>query len=162
MLISSLEDHIYFLKNTVLKNVETAFENNQILFGFMTVAQAIEILGAYLDDKPLRAKRQSLKRFSLAINLLFPKEYYLANNKNFLYYQLRACMTHFFIPSAKLSLNFGKDNKEKPHLSIKNGIMYLYHENFLKDFQIAVSKLEKRILERKLKLKSISIGEIND
>ncbi|HNY44252.1 MAG: hypothetical protein QM212_04045 [Bacteroidota bacterium] len=162
MYISTSEQHIEFLKNTVLKGVENAFENNQLIFGFMSLAQAIEILGAYLDDKPLRAKKQSLKRFSLAINRLFPKEYSKANDKNFLYYQLRACMTHFFIPTSRLSLNLGRDNKEKPHLSVIDGVMLIYHENLLTDFRFAVSILEKRILEGKLKLKPISFGKVND
>lgn len=162
MYISTSEQHIDFLKNTVLKGVENAFENNQLIFGFMSLAQAIEILGAYLDDKPLRAKKQSLKRFSLAINRLFPKEYSKANDKNFLYYQLRACMTHFFIPTSRLSLNFGAGTKEKPHLAVIDGVMYLYYKNLFADFRQAVLILEKRILDGKLKLKPISLGKVND
>ncbi len=162
MQIVTKNEHIEFLRNKVLFNVKTAFLNEQIMFGFMTAAQAIEILGAYLDSKPLRAKQQSLKRFGLAISRLFPKEYYYANENNFLYYQLRACMTHFFIPTSHVSLNSGFSKNEKPHLSKKNGVLYLYSENFFLDFQNAVLELEKKILNNKIKLKPISIGEINE
>lgn len=162
MLIIGAEQHIEFLRTHVLGTVESTFSNNQLLFGFMTAAQAIEIMGSYLDDKPVRAKQQSLKRFTLAINRLFPQIYYDANNDNFLYYQLRACMTHMFLPTARLSLNAGKGAKEKPHLCVSNGVMYLYSEDFLRDFRYAVSNLEKRIVEGRLKLKNISAGEIND
>lgn len=162
MLISGQEQHIEFLRKHVLETVESTFNNSQLLFGFMTAAQAIEIMGSYLDDKPMRAKQQSLKRFSLAINRLFPQAYYDANYNNFLYNQLRACMTHMFLPTARLSLNAGKGTKEKPHLCIYDGVMYLYSEDFLRDFRYAVSNLDRRIIEGRIKLKNISAGEIND
>jgi hypothetical protein len=162
MLITTAEQHIDFLRNHVLETVESTFRNNQLLFGFMTAAQATEIMGSYLDDKPLRAKQQSLKRFSLAINRLFPQAYYDANNDNFLYFQLRACMTHMFLPTARLSLNSGKGTKEKPHLFELDGVLYLYSEEYLRDFRYAISNLERRIKEGRIKLKTLSAGELND
>lgn len=161
MLISSPEQHIEFLEKQVLGSVKKTFDDNQLLFGFMVMGQAIEIMGSYLDDKPMRAKQQSLKRFSIAINRLFPKAYRDANQSSFLYYQLRACMTHMFVPTARLSLNAGRQTKEKPHLYVKEGVMYLYSEDFLADFTSAVQNLQNRISAGKLKLKNISSGEIN-
>lgn len=161
MTISTSEQHLEFLNDHVLGAVKKTFDNNQIFFGFMVLGQAIEILGSYLDDKPMRAKQQSLKRFSIAINRLFPPKYREANESSFLYYQLRACMTHMFVPTAKLNLISGKQNKEKPHLSISNGVMSIYSEDFLTDFTLAVSSLQKRISDKKLRLKTISAGEID-
>jgi hypothetical protein len=161
MLISTPEQHVEFLQNQVLGSVKKTFDDKQLIFGFMVMGQAIEILGSYLDDKPMRAKQQSLKRFSTAINRLFPPNYRVANDGYFLYYQLRACMTHMFVPTAKLSLNYGMQTKEKPHLCFKEGVMYLYSENFFTDFQSAVSNLQNRILSNKIKLKNISSGDIN-
>jgi hypothetical protein len=162
MLISTPEQHIEFLQKQVLGSVKKTFDDNQLLFGFMVMGQAIEILGSYLDDKPMRAKQQSLKRFSIAINRLFPKTYRDANQSSFLYYQLRSCMTHMFVPTARLSLNTGKQTKEKPHLCFKEGVMYLYSEEFLMDFTSAVVNLQNKISTGKLKLKNISSGEINN
>jgi len=161
MLISGSDQHIEFLKNQVLGSVKKTFDDNQLLFGFMVLGQAIEIMGAYLDDKPLRAKQQSFKRFSFAINRLFPPQYRKANEAGFLYYQMRACMTHMFIPTAKLSLNSGTASKEKPHLFVSEGVMYLYAEDIIFDFELAVKNLISKIESGKSKLKNISSGEIN-
>lgn len=162
MQIISKEQHIEFLQKQVMQSVKKVFDDNQLVFGFMLMAQATEILGSYLDYKPFRAKQQSFKRYCLSINKLFPYEYSKANDKGFLYYQLRACMTHMFIPTERISLNSGWQSKEKPHLSISNEVMYLYSEDFFKDFQNAIEKLISLISSDKIKLKVISSGKINN
>ncbi|MDD3860040.1 MAG: hypothetical protein PHW83_07570 [Bacteroidales bacterium] len=162
MLIITKDQHIEFLQQQVYKSVKKVFDDNQLIFGFMLMSQATEILGSYLDDKPLRAKQQSYKRYCLAINKLYPSIYVNANKNGFLYYQLRACMTHLFIPTARLSLNSGRQTKEKPHLSITNGVMFLYSDDFFDDFRKAIEKLISLIKSDKIKLKSISSGQINE
>ncbi|HNQ68441.1 MAG TPA: hypothetical protein PKN32_08685 [Bacteroidales bacterium] len=162
MLIITKEQHVEFLREHVFQSVKKVVDDNQLIFGFMLMSQATEILGSYLDDKPIRAKQQSLNRYCLAINKLYPPAYANANKKGFLYYQLRACMTHMFIPTARLSLNTGRQTKEKLHLSISNEVMYLYSDNFFYDFQNAIEKLINLIMSDKIKLKSISSGQINE
>jgi len=161
MLIISKEQHIEFLQKQVLQSVRKVIDDNQMIFGFMIMSQAIEILGSYLDDKPFRAKQQSLKRFCLAINRLYPASYIHANKKGFLYFQLRACMTHMFIPTSKILLQAGYQTKEKPHLSFTNEVMILYSEDFFYAFKAAIEKVINLIISDKVKLKSISTAQID-
>ena len=58
-------------------------------------------------------------------------------------------------------MNFGHDEKEKPHLQVVNDVLYLYSENLYSDLDQAVGKLIDRIKSDKIKLKKLSIGEIN-
>lgn len=162
MLVSTKEQHIEFLRQNILESIKNTVEEKQVLFGFMLIGQAIEILGSYLDYKPIRAKQQSSKRFELAIYKLFRDEYRKVNKSNFLYYQLRTCLTHTFIPSEMLSLNKGHASKERPHLSFEDNVLVLYVEDFFDDLEDATNKLIRLINNDKIKLKKISSGEINE
>jgi hypothetical protein len=162
MLISTKEQHIEFIQKNILDTIKKALDDNQVLFGLMLMGQAIEILGAYLDNKPLRAKQQSSKRFELAIYKLFPDKYKKVNNKNFLYYQLRTCLIHMFIPTDKISLNKGYETKTSFHLSFEKDTLIVYAGNFYEDMQIATYKLIRLINSGKIKLKKLSAGEINE
>ncbi len=161
MLIKTDEEHIKFLQDNVLSPIRDILDKNDSVFGFMLMGQGIELIGAYLDNKPIRAQRQSALRFSTALYKLFPGKYSMTNRKNFLYIQLRSCLTHTFIPSGSLSLNFGLESKNKHHLQFVNDVLYLYSENLYLDFENAIKKLIEMIKDDKLKLKTISIGEIN-
>ena len=44
-------------------------------FSFILMGQAIEALGCFLDNKPMKAKAQSSKRFSKALNILMGNKY---------------------------------------------------------------------------------------
>jgi len=162
MLIYTKEQHIEFLKKSILVPIRKTLDEDQTLFGFILMGQAIEILGAYLDSKPLRAKQQSSKRFELAIYKLFPDKYSMVNKNNFLYYQLRTCLIHMFIPTEKISLNKGRADNENSHLSFKEDILAFYSENFYEDMENAITKLIRMINSDKIKLKRISAGEINN
>ncbi|MDD2634488.1 MAG: hypothetical protein PHW82_03215 [Bacteroidales bacterium] len=161
MVINTPEEHIYFLENSVLIPIRKVLDSHETVFGFMLMGQAIEILGSYLDNKPIRAKQQSASRFSLAIYKLFPPKYAKINKNNTLYIQLRACLTHTFIPSGNVSLNFGLDEKEKHHLKLENDVLYIYSENLYSDLVRAIKKLITNIQLCKVRLKKLSIGEIN-
>ena len=71
---------------------------------FVIMGQAIEVLGSFLDNKPMKAKGQSAKRFSLGVKKLFGGRYRLLNDNGFLYDKLRNQMTHTFIPGNDLIL----------------------------------------------------------
>jgi len=161
MIISTAEEHILFLQNNLLIPIRKVLDDSDTVFGFMLMGQAIEILGQYFDKKPIRAQRQSAARFSNAIYRLFPSKYLEVNRQNLLYIQLRSCLTHTFIPSGNVSLNFGYAQNEKHHLQIVNDVMFLYSENLYKDLEKAVNKLIVRINNDKATLKKLSIGEIN-
>ena len=66
------------------------------------MGQAIEVLGGFLDNKPMKAKGQSSRRFSNSVNRLFGGRYRLLNDKLYLYDKLRNQMTHTFIPGGDL------------------------------------------------------------
>jgi len=161
MIINTSEEHIDFLNTNLLIPIRKVLDTHDSVFGFMLMGQAIEILGSYLDNKPIRAKQQSASRFSLAVYKLFPSKYTAINRNNLLYIQLRACLTHTFIPSGNVSLNFGLDEKEKHHLQLENGVLYLYSENLYSDLENAVKRLIRNIKSNKIRLKKLSIGEIN-
>jgi len=161
MLITTAEEHIDFLQNNLLLPIRKILDSSDSVFGFMVMGQAIEILGSYLDNKPMRAQRQSALRFSAALYRLFPSKYSMTNRKNLLYIQLRSILTHTFIPTGNLSLNFGLDTKEKHHLQFVNDVLYLYSENLYSDLEKAVNKLIIMINDNRIKLKKLSTGEIN-
>ena len=66
---------------------------------FVLMGQAIEVLGSFLDHKPMKAKGQSSIRFANGINRLFGGRYRLLNDNFLLYDKLRNQMTHtLFFP----------------------------------------------------------------
>lgn len=157
-MIISKQEHISFLEQNLLGEINKVVDNNQSLMSFILMAQAIEILGSYFDSKPIRAKHQSSKRFAVAINRLFGSQYRLINKNNFLYYQLRTCLLHMFVPTNKIELLAGFGTKDKPHLAELNDVITLYNRELLKDFSKAVRGLNSLIENDKVRLKKISNG----
>ena len=108
------------------------------------MGQAIEVLGSFLDNKPMKAKGQSAKRFSLGVKKLFGGRYRLLNDNGFLYDKLRNQMTHTFIPGNDLILLNQADNKNGyKHLQIIDGKLVLISEVFNED----ICKASERLLE---------------
>ena len=98
---------------------------------FVIMGQAIEVLGSFLDNKPMKAKGQSAKRFSLGVKKLFGGRYRLLNDNGFLYDKLRNQMTH-------------TNNKNGyKHLQIIDGKLVLISEVFNED----ICKASERLLE---------------
>ena len=159
MLISTPKEHTRFLNDNLLIPIRKILDDKQLVFGFLLMGQAIEILGSYLDDKPFRVTRQSARRFSASVYKLFPGKYSATNRKNFLYIQLRTSLTHLFIPTEKLKLVEGIDEKNKHHLNVEDGVLILYSENLYLDLSKAVSLLIKHLDQGDIKPKKISMGE---
>lgn len=153
MLIFNKDQHLQYLDNVILNSVTSVSKTASLNVKFLIIVQAIEILGAYLDYKPFRAKEQSSQRFELAINKLFPSSYQAINYKNFLYYQLRTFLVHSFLSSSKIVLF--EDNSAYEHLHYNNDILYISYSEFFNDFGFALNKLKSLILKDKLKLKKI-------
>lgn len=158
-MIASKQEHINFLNKNLLEQVQLAIDNGQNLTSFILMAQAIEIMGSYFDQKPIRAKNQSKKRFAIAINKLFPRQYGQINSKNFLYVQLRTCLIHMFVPTTKLQLLSGFETDKIPHLSVHDDALVLYNQNFFADYKTAIQELIKRIENNSIKLKRIADGD---
>ena len=111
---------------------------------FVIMGQAIEVLGSFLDNKPMKAKGQSAKRFSLGVKKLFGGRYRLLNDNGFLYDKLRNQMTHTFIPGGDLILlNQSENINGYKHLQMTNGKLVLVAEIFYED----ICKACERLLE---------------
>ncbi|HRW22202.1 MAG TPA: hypothetical protein PLO05_05535 [Bacteroidales bacterium] len=148
----SSKEHIEFLKNDVLGTINKMYESGLETMSCLIIAQAIEVLGAYLDDKPMRAKAQSAKRFSLAVYKLFDYKYAAFNRKNRLYYQLRANYIHMLMPTDSLKFVSNK----KLHLTDEDGAINIVPYVLLKDFTHAINKLIKMLEEKSLNPKKVS------
>lgn len=92
------------LQNRVVDEVGKLLELKLYDIGFIIMAQSIEVLGAFLDKKPLRAEHQSKKRFSTALFKLFDIKYDKANINDFLYIHFRCNLSHLFTASPHLQL----------------------------------------------------------
>ena len=72
-----------FLRKTIVNDVRFLIDNEKYYSALIILSQSIETLGAFIDNKPFRAKMQSKKRFGMALKMLFPREYKRANNDFF-------------------------------------------------------------------------------
>ena len=120
---------------------------------FVIMGQAIEVLGSFLDNKPMKAKGQSAKRFSLGVKKLFGGRYRLLNDNGFLYDKLRNQMTHTFIPGNDLILLNQNGYK---HLQIIDGKLVLISEVFNEDIHKASERLLEAIKNGVLSPKNIA------
>ncbi len=156
MQIITKEAHIEFL-NGILNQIRSLIAEKHTVVSVLTMSQLIEIMGSYLDEKPMRSKEQSANRFNTAIYRLFPIPYSKANRKSFLYFQLRTSLVHTLTPTCSITLKSGKSDK---HLSLNNEVMEIYVENLFNDTQKAVEILIRLINEDKIKLKKFAQGEV--
>jgi hypothetical protein len=127
---------------------------------FVVMGQAIEVLGSFLDRKPMKAKDQSARRFSLCVNRLLGGRYRLLNEKNALYNTLRNQMTHTFLPGANLLLLDRAGNREGyRHLERVGERLVLISEDFHEDLCRAAERLREALREGRLKAKPIAYDE---
>lgn len=124
---------------------------------FVIMGQAIEVLGGFLDNKPMKARGQSAKRFSNGVNRLFGGRYRLLNDKDYLYDKLRNQMTHTFIPGKDLLLlNEITNTGNYSHLEIADGRLVLISEVFYRDICSACQRLSGYLKEGRVKPKNIA------
>ena len=124
---------------------------------FVIMGQAIEVLGSFLDNKPMKAKGQSAKRFYLREKKLFGGRNRLLNDNGLLNDKLRNQMTHTFIPGNDLILLNQADNKNGyKHLQIIDGKLVLISEVFNEDICKASERLLEAIKNGVLSPKSIA------
>lgn len=146
-----------FLDEVVIQELGKAHQAGLTYMQFVLMGQAIEVLGSLLDNKPIKVKDQSAKRFSNSINWLFGGRYRLLNTNNVLYDKLRNQMTHTFIPSNDILLRNQKDNQgEYHHLEFWNGKLVLVSEVFYEDICRACRRLLHLLKEGKVKPKNIA------
>ena len=156
MLITTKEEHINFL-NCILDHAKSLNAEGNNVVATLVMSQLIEIMGSYLDNKPMRSREQSANRFNTAIYKLFPIKYSKANRKSFLYYQLRTSIVHTLTPTSSIILKSGTSEQ---HLSEKDEITEIYTGNLLCDTEKALRILIRLINEDKVKLKKLAAGEV--
>ncbi|MBO7134257.1 MAG: hypothetical protein J6W06_08890 [Bacteroidales bacterium] len=156
MLLTNKEEHIEFL-NDILGQAKKLVAEGHGVVATLVMSQLIEIMGSYLDAKPMRSREQSTTRFNTAIYKLFPIKYSKANRKSFLYYQLRTSIVHTLTPTCSIVL---KNGTSEQHLSEKDEITEIYTGNLLNDTEKALQILIRLINEDKIKLKKLAAGEV--
>lgn len=147
----------HFLKEVVVNEIAKLQGVGLSYMQFVIMGQAIEVLGSFLDNKPMKAKGQSAKRFSLGVKKLFGGRYRLLNDNCFLYDKLRNQMTHTFIPGNDLILlNQAENTKGYKHLQMADGKLVLISEVFYEDIYNACERLLEAIKSGVLPPKNIA------
>lgn len=146
-----------FLDKVMVQELGKLQSINLTYMQFVLMGQAIEVLGSFLDNKPMKAKGQSARRFSQGVNYLFGGRYRLLNTDFMLYDKLRNQMTHTFIPSGDLLLLGNRDSEGKyRHLEYCDGKLVLVGEVFYEDICAACRRLVRLLKEGKVKAKNIA------
>ena len=146
-----------FLNEIMIQELGKVVQADLAYTQFVLMGQAVEVLGSLLDNKPMKAKGQSAKRFAQSVNRLFGGRYRVLNDNNMLYDKLRNQMTHTFIPSKDILLRNQKDSQgEYHHLEFWNGKLVLVSEVFYEDICRACRRLLHLLKEGKVKPKNIA------
>ncbi|MEG0796538.1 MAG: hypothetical protein RR397_08570 [Odoribacter sp.] len=146
-----------FLNEVIVQELGKLQEAGLSYMQFVLMGQAIEVLGGFLDHKPMKAKGQSAHRFTQGVNVLFGGKYRLLNDRFFLYDKLRNQMTHTFIPSGDLLLLNREDpSGEFRHLEYKDGQLVLIGEIFYQDICSACTRLIHCLKDGRIKPKNIA------
>lgn len=145
-----------FVQHYFIEEIARLNQHNFGYFSFVVIAQAIEMLGAALDDKPFRAKNQSRKRFDLGIRALFDERYQRLAINGWLYENFRCNMSHLFVPSnAILLLTREQATENEKHLSKKGESVIFIAEDFQEDLRKACLFFIKKIDKGQVKPKKI-------
>jgi len=132
------------LSEKVLPEIRQLQQNGHYLASFIMMMQAIEYLGAILDGKPLKAREQSKKRFSLAVRKLFGERYQYFNRNNELYDQLRNHLMHAMSAGSHFELVSAVQAGENKHLTKnKGGKIILIAEELLIDIEKAAQRITR-------------------
>lgn len=150
-----------FLNTVVLGELEKLQHAGLSYMNFVIMGQTVEVLGGFLDQKPMKAKGQSARRFAAAVRYLFGGRYRLLNENNFLYDKLRNQMTHTFLPGGDLFLVSSEQAAGGNHLEFREGCLILVAETFYEDIRRACHRLIGLLREGRIKPKNIAFGNDN-
>lgn len=145
-----------FLTEVVLGELEKLQHAGLSYMHFVIMGQVVEVLGGFLDQKPMKAKGQSAHRFAVAVRCLFGGRYRLLNENNFLYDKLRNQMTHTFIPGGDLILSNAGKSEGYTHLEIRDKRLVLVADTFYQDIAQACRRLICLLKEGQIKPKNIA------
>lgn len=146
----------HFLRRTIIGELGQLQGRGLSVVHFVLMGQAIEVLGAFLDNKPFKARDQSAIRFGRSINRLFGGGYRLLNDRNGLYDKLRNQLTHTFSPGSGLVLlNRAENSAGWRHLEVREGKIVLIAEVLYEDICRAAERLLEAIEKGSVKPKYI-------
>ncbi|MFO7789014.1 MAG: hypothetical protein ACQES1_06275 [Bacteroidota bacterium] len=148
-----------YIRGYIIQEIRNLLKNGHLYVAFIMMGQSIEILGAFLDDKPLKARQQSKKRFRNALYHLFPGKYSRMNKADRLYHQFRSTMVHMFVPSGHLQL---LRNTPEMHLHEQDGKLCIHADTLIDDIERAGEAIIKRLNSGELRRKRIATGFIED
>lgn len=151
------EQEKQFIRKIFIEEIGRLQTEGFYFFSFIIMGQAIEALGCFLDNKPLKAKAQSSKRFSKSLNILMGNDYRIVNKDFWLYDRLRNQLTHSFVPSKSLLLCSRKNQPEDAdHLDFLDERLVLVAEDMYDDLVKGCEKLFGMIDRGKVPLKNIA------
>lgn len=149
-----------FIRKIFIEEIGRLQTEGFYFFSFILMAQAIETMGAFADNKPMKAKGQAAKRFSKSLNLFLGKKYRFCNEDHWLFDKLRNQLTHSFVPSKSLFLTHQKaKTDDMQHLHIHEGRLVLVAEDLYADLVNGCNRMFSMIDQGKLKLKKMAISE---
>ena len=115
--------------------------------GFILVANAIEFVGAFLDEEDFDRLGLSRERFNKLIEEYFPekyRQYTERDSDNNLYKNLRCGMLHVMVPKIGVALTHREESKHynTQHLALDgNGRVVLVIEDLYNDLCKAIEKM---------------------
>ncbi|MDB4835004.1 hypothetical protein OAH12_00275 [Cyclobacteriaceae bacterium] len=125
-----------------------ALEHELEQAAFVQAILGVEFLGAMSDDKPLRADKQSTKRFRIGLRKYFPKRYGAPAIVDLLYKQLRCNLSHLSMPSNGVVFDLPSN-----HLLLTDQGIVVNKVLFIQDYLSALEKLLTKIESGELILK---------
>lgn len=132
---------IQFIKKRLQTESRILFEQGLFASLYVHIAQGIEFIGAFTDDKPLRARDQSRIRFDAAIQEFFPKSYQLINLNSWFYHKYRVHVIHTFLPSSYLFFCDLQTCPDAIHLKMKGEKRSILIDQLYLDYQQALEQL---------------------
>ena len=131
---------------------------------FAVMAQAIEFLGACLDEEAWDKPNQSEKRFNSAVKKLFKAsskeytKYTSSSSDHYLYEGLRCGLIHMMRPRRKVFLTHRAESKREntSHLGKTDGKLILVAEDLYDDVKRACEKVIQRIDQNKITNKKVN------
>lgn len=149
-----ISEQIKFVDNVIVEQISSMQSSGLYLHSFILIAQAIEVMGGLLDQKPVKATSQSMKRFSKGLNLFMGAKYRVHNQDHNLYKIFRSQLAHSFIPSSRLHLTTKKSGLD--HLSTSDGKLVFVAEDLLNDLICGVERFKKMLTAGEIRPKAIS------
>jgi len=134
---------VKFINTVLINDVQRLIEKGFDYLSFVIIAQGIETIGSFFDDKPFDYYKQGLpkRRFLKGLELMGTK---YTNIDNLLWTDLRCGLAHQLKPKGEITLtSYQSGGKDIVHLYKGNesGLTYIVVDTLFKDFKTACEKV---------------------